>query len=236
MTHHCSVAAACVWLSMLAPPAVAEQTAVAERASGAKHAVELFDGRSLAGWVDGQGRPAKGWKVEDGLLFCPGKVGSIYSEHEYEDFELSFRWRISARGNSGVKYRTKLYEPALWGRPGWLGCEYQLTDDEALKPGSKYTTGALYALYQPKLERAPNPPGEFNESRIVVRGDHSEHWLNGQKVLEADRGSEDWKKRIKASKFNQVDGVFENPLGRIELQDHGTPTWFSRVSLTALEE
>ncbi len=215
------------WL-VLAPPAApvhGDQT------------IELFDGKSLAGWIDGKGRPASsGWKVEEGLLMCPGRVGSIYTEREYGDFELSFRWRISERGNSGVKYRAKYYEPALWGRPGWLGCEYQLTDDAALNPGPKYVTGALYALYEPSITQRANPPGEFNESRIVVRGDHSEHWLNGQKVLEADRGSEDWKKRIRASKFHQVDGVFENHQGRIELQDHGTPTWFSRVSLTVLDE
>ncbi|TWT36484.1 hypothetical protein KOR34_13900 [Posidoniimonas corsicana] len=196
--------------------------------------VKLFDGRSLEGWVDEAGKPvSSGWRVVDGELYCPGHVGSVYTADEYGDFELSFRWKIAERGNSGVKYRVRHYKRALWGRPGWLGLEYQLAD----APGpTKHSTGALYELFAPAKYENLHRPGEYNQSRIVVRGDHFEHWLNGQKLVEVDQDSAAWKKQLRASKFAPVDGVFENRRGRIMLQDHGAKVWFAEVVLRPLDE
>lgn len=194
--------------------------------------IRLFDGKSLDGWVDESGKPVtSGWRVVDGELFCPGHVGSVFTANEFGDFELTFRWRIAARGNSGVKYRVRHYERATRGKPGLLGLEYQLAD----APGpSKHATGALYELCAPAEYENLRRPGEYNESRIVAVGNHLEHWLNGQKVVEVDLSSDAWAKQLRASKFASVHDVFMNRRGRIMLQDHGAKVWFSEVIVRPL--
>lgn len=130
--------------------------------------IELFDGKSLNGWVNESGGPvSSGWRVVDGELFCPGHVGSIFTADEYSDFELSFRWRLAARGNSGVKYRVRHYERATRGRPGLLGLEYQLAD--AATP-SKHSTGALYELFAPAKRESPPRADGYNDSKIIAWG------------------------------------------------------------------
>jgi Domain of Unknown Function (DUF1080) len=122
----------------------------------------------------------------------------------------------------------------VYGNPGWLGCEYQIYDDAGRKPRPVSSTGAVYGLYAPSATKQLRPVGEYNESRIVVHGSKIEHWLNGEKILEADTMSEDWKKRVAASKFGDVEGFFQNRKGRIELQDHGSKVWFRNIVLRRL--
>jgi len=198
--------------------------------------IKLFDGNSLAGWTTAAGKPVtKGWAVEDGAIVHTGRGGSIFTADQYGDFDLSFEWKIAPRGNSGIKYRVAFYEKGVFGDPGWLGCEYQLFDDAARRPGPRHSTGSIYELYAPRSDKKLRPAGQFNHSRIVVQGPHIEHWLNGQKITQADTSSDDWKQRIAASKFAPVDGFFQNPKGRIELQDHGSKVWFRNVLLRPLE-
>ena len=110
--------------------------------------VDVFDGESLEGWTRADGQPVtKGWSVSDGVLMRDGKGGgAIYLPGEYGDFEFCFSWKISARGNSGVKYCVAWYEKGVRGRPGWLGCEYQLLGVQRGGKGSKGSTGAIYSL------------------------------------------------------------------------------------------
>jgi hypothetical protein len=197
--------------------------------------IKLFDGNSLQGWTTASGKPvSNGWIVEDGLLVRDGRGGSIYTADEYGDFELSFQWKIARRGNSGVKYRVAFYEKGVHGNPGWLGCEYQLFDDAGRRTDPEHSCGAIYGLVAPSADKKLRPVGEFNDSRIVVRGTKVEHWLNGSKIAEADTASDDWKQRIAASKFGDVPGFFRNPKGRIELQDHGHKVWFRSIELRPL--
>jgi hypothetical protein len=205
-------------------------------ANESDNAIKLFDGKSLAGWTTASGEPVtSGWTVEDRMLVRSSRGGSIYTAKEYGDFDLSFEWKIAPRGNSGVKYRVAHYEKGVHGNPGWLGCEYQLYDDAARRPGPKYSTGAIYELVAPSSEKELRPITEFNTSRIVARGPKIEHWLNGKKIAEADTSTEDWRERIAASKFAEIDGFFKNPTGRIELQDHGHKVWFRNIELRPLD-
>jgi len=171
-------------------------SAIAETREGYKAAepVALFDGESLAGWTTADGEPvSKGWKVEEGELVRTARAGAIYAEGEFEDFVLEFEWKIAEGGNSGLKYRVQYYEKGLWGRPGWLGCEYQLFDDAKFKtPKPLGSAGALYALYPPNDKKQLNPPGEYNHSKIVVCGTRIEHWLNGEMIVAADTSSDVW--------------------------------------------
>ncbi|MEM9659633.1 MAG: DUF1080 domain-containing protein [Planctomycetota bacterium] len=198
--------------------------------------VELFDGKSLDGWTTAAGEPiTKGWIIEDGALVRDRRGGSIYTVDEYGDFELSFQWKIAARGNSGVKYRVAHYEKGIWGRPAWLGCEYQLWDDDGRETKPETSSGSIYAIYAPSPDKRLRPIGEFNDSKIVAQGSRIEHWLNGEKVVEADTDTDDWRQRVKASKFGRADGFFTNARGRIELQDHGNRVWFRNIKLRVLD-
>lgn len=198
--------------------------------------IRLFDGKSLAGWTTADGGPVTGgWVVEDGMLVRETRSGSIFTAKEYGDFDLRFEWKIASRGNSGVKYRVNFYPKGVYGNPGLLGCEYQLFDDVGRQAEPLYSSGAIYGLVAPAGNKQLRPVGEFNDARIVARGSHVEHWLNGVKVVEADTQSDDWKQRIAASKFGDVAGFFQRPKGRIELQDHGTKVWFRNLELRPLD-
>jgi len=209
-------------------------------AGEAAKVVELFDGKTLQGWTDAAGNPVSsdgpnGWKAEGGELVRKGRGGTIYAEGEYENFILEFEWKIPKGGNSGVKYRVKYYERGLWGRPGWLGFEYQIYGDR--NPGAwkgKGSAGALYALYAPNDNKKLAEHDAYNTAKIVVRGTHIEHWLNGEKIVDADTASEEFAQRVKSSKFNQVPGFGQNRRGRILIQDHGSQVAYRKVRLTVL--
>jgi len=181
----------------------------------------LFDGVSLQGWttVDGQPVTSPGWKVVDGAIcFKPvqPRPGHIMTQRPFENFRLSFEWKIAPGGNAGLKYRVKSYSGKF------RGCEYQILDDTGYGQPLplRKTTGALYDLYAPKERKQLKPPGEFNSSTIVVRDDRIEHWLNGQRILVARVGDAEWQQRVADSKFNELPAFCQNRIGRIMLTDH----------------
>ena len=198
--------------------------------------IQLFDGKTFKGWTASGGKPVtKNWSIEDGMLALNGVGGSLFSADEYGDFDLSFQWKIAPHGNSGVKYRVNYYEKGIYGRPAWLGSEYQIFDDASSKPTTRESSGALYGLYPPEAERVLKPAGEFNDSRIVVRGSKIEHWLNGTKVVSADMSTDDWQQKVNASKFKGAKDFMKRPKGHIELQDHRSRVWFRDIKLTPLD-
>ncbi len=209
------------------------------RASFAKspnQPIQLFDGKSFKGWTAADGKPVtKNWSIEDGMLALKDVGGSIFTADEYGDFDLSFQWKLAAHGNSGVKYRVNYYKKGVFGHPGWLGSEYQIYDDPSSKPTTRFSSGAIYAMYPPAGEHVLRLPGEFNDSRIVVQGTKIEHWLNGVKVVSADMADDEWRERLAASKFKGIKDFMKKPKGRIELQDHNSHVWFRNLVLTPLD-
>jgi hypothetical protein len=145
-------------------------------------------------------------------------VGDIVSKEEFGDFELELEWEIGEAGNSGIFYRgTEEYDHIYWSAP-----EYQLLDDiKAADNKTRLTcAGAAYALY-------PSPPGhlmpvgEWNRTRIIAKGSHAEHWLNGVKLLEYELWSSDWEAKVKSSKFAAYPYFRRSKKGHIGLQcDH----------------
>jgi hypothetical protein len=187
----------------------------------------LFDGKTLTGWKTSSGQPVtKGWIVEEGCIFRKGGGGDIFAVGEYADFELEFEWKISPKGNSGVKYRFK----------GGLGPEYQVLDDQGHKNGENPLTSAaaLYAVFPCNDQKVLKSVGEFNKARIVATGAKLEHWLNGKKVLEVDTRSSEWAAAKAASKYKGKDGFGEGA-GQIMLQDHGNPVWYRNIRIRVLE-
>ena len=196
--------------------------------------IQLFDGESLQGWITLNGEPVKkGWTVSDGAIHLKsseGRAGHIVTDREYGDFELTFEWKIAKGGNSGIKYRVRKFDNRV------LGCEFQILDDEGHRDGNhgKKSTGSLYDLYAPSSAKRLAPEGEFNKSRIVVLGNHLEHWLNGELIISVDVTSCDWYQHKADSKFSDVIGFGEDRYGRIMLTDHGSDVWYRNLVLTPL--
>jgi hypothetical protein len=203
----------------------------AEKAAGWKL---LFDGTSTAGWLGLGGKqfPAAGWIVADGTLARTKGGGDIVTAEAYENFEFAWEWKIAKGGNSGVKYN--LPDPKKN-----VGFEYQMLDDanhpDGKRGGALHQTAGLYDLLPPAAEKKPNPPGEWNASRIVVAGNKVEHWLNGAKTVEFEIGSEALKAAIAASKYAKIAKFGEKTKSPILLQDHGDEVAFRSLKLRVLE-
>lgn len=200
----------------------------------AQQATPIFDRESLDGWTTLDGQPVtRGWEIVDGMIHLNtdgGRAGHIVTAQDYCDFELRFEWKNVAGGNSGVKYRVREFGNKT------LGCEYQILDDDGyhVKLRPKGTTGALYDIYAPNELKFVNPPGQFNHSRIVVRGNRIEHWLNGEQIVVACVGSAEWNRRIADSKFADVPEFGRNRAGKIMLTDHKSEVWYRNIELTPL--
>jgi len=194
-----------------------------------------FNGTSLDNWTTLDGQPVTcGWEVVDGMIHLTEtkeRSGHILTRDEYGDFELSFEWKIAPGGNSGLKYRVCRYGGKV------LGCEYQIFDDEKnakSRPRPKGSAGALYDLYEPNESKQLKPAGEFNTACIVVQGDRIEHWLNGQLIVSATVGDNQWNRAVAESKFADVKDFARNGTGRIMLTDHGSEVWYRNIQFRLL--
>ena len=189
--------------------------------------ISLFDGETLNGWAKRDGQPHPGWTIQDGAIYRAKGGGDLYHKHFYRDFELTFEWKILANGNSGVKYRVQPFGRQM------LGCEYQLQDDKQ-RDFNRQASGALYAVYEPAKNKVPVKLNQWNESKIVVCGNQVEHWLNGQRVVHAQVGSQEWLQRVESSKFRDKEQFGQNREGQLFLQDHGQPVWFRNLVVVPL--
>ena len=193
----------------------------------------LFDGKTLNGWRGyKQQQVPDGWKVQDGAIVRLTGGGDIVTADEFGDFELALEWKISEGGNSGVFYRALETTEAIWHNAP----EYQILDNTKHPDGKdpKTSAGSCYALYAP-VRDVTKPVGQWNETRIIAKGRHVEHWMNGTKLLEYETGSPDWKTRVAASKFKVYPGFAEQSRGRIGLQDHGNVVWYRNIRIRELK-
>ncbi|MDH3270791.1 MAG: DUF1080 domain-containing protein [Gemmatimonadota bacterium] len=198
----------------------------AERAAGWEL---LFDGRTLEGWRGyNRGDLPGGWSVVDGMLARTGEGGDIITDRSFSDFELALEWRLDAGGNSGVFYRAAEGEEWVY----HSAPEYQVLDDERHRDGQDPLTsaGANYGLH-PAPRGVVRAVGEWNQARIVVEGNHVEHWLNGTRIVEYELGSPDWEARVAASKFSQWPAYGRADAGHVGLQDHGDPVWYRNIKI-----
>ena len=193
----------------------------------------LFDGKMLdtfRGWRS-EGMP-EGWHVVDGTLAKEGDVDDLVTKEQFGNFELELEWKIGKAGNSGVFYRaTREYDHIYWSGP-----EYQLLDDANAPDGRSRLTAAAaaYGLYGPPAG-VVKPFGEWNKTRIIVNGDHVEHWLNAKKVVEYDFGSPDWKAKVAASKFAKYPNYGLAKKGYIGIQgDHPGSLELRRIRIREL--
>ncbi len=229
--------------------AAPNELAPGERAAGWRL---LFDGRSFAGWhlFQQKGDAHGGWKIEDGALVCPksngrpnGSGGDLVTNDPFTDFEFVFEWRISPAGNSGVHYLFDENRPP--GKPLYagdvgkspVGFEYQVLDDEKHpdgKRGPTHQAGALYDLFAVE-KKTPKPVGEWNEGRIVVKGNHIEHWLNGAKSAECDLDSATYRDTLAKSKYHVIPAFAAKAPTSLALQDHGEEVAFRSLKIRELK-
>lgn len=235
--------AALLFLLSLTTQAEQNQLTPEEKAAGWQL---LFDGKTSAGWMEVTGLPFPStWRVEDGCLRTVPTPGGganqdIRSVATFRSFELRFDWKIARGGNSGVKYMVQKTD--RWQRKGVdglegraRGFEYQLLDDalaDEVKKDSTRGTASLYS-YLATSPIVTAEPELFHESRIIVRGDHVEHWYDGARVLSfslTDPGGAG-----KAVKTLQVPGEPWKLDTMIALQNHGTVVWFRNLKIRRLD-
>lgn len=203
----------------------------------------LFDGSTVNGWRRAYDDkfPEKGWEVKDGILTVlksdgaeSRNGGDIVTVDEYSNFDLSLQVKYTPGANSGIKYFVTESEK---NNPGSaIGPEYQILDD-FLHPDAKLgaqegsrTLASLYDLIKAENKRR-NEVGQWNNVRILSSGNHVEHWLNGFKVLEYERGSDAFRKLVSESKYKVWPAFGEAPAGHILLQDHGDEVSFRSIKI-----
>ena len=208
----------------------------------------LWDGATTAGWQGAklESFPESGWKIENGILTVLPSGGEesrgggdIVTTELYGDFELKLEFRITEGANSGIKYYvdTDLNK----GEGSAIGLEYQILDDD-VHPDAKLgrmegirTMSSLYDLIRADPEKPIYPVGEWNTATIISRERHVEHWLNGFKVLEYERGSPEFRRLVAESKYAIWPNFGELARGRILLQDHGNEVSFKNIKIRPIE-
>jgi hypothetical protein len=214
----------------------------AARAQQTNPWVTLFDGKSveaLRGYkLDTF--PAGAWKVEDGALVTQTGVPNVdlVTKENYRDFELTFEWKVSEAGNSGVFFHVQEDADQQAGNgnsPNWLdNFEMQILDDINFNDKEpKRSAGSLYDLITPQNKKL-KPVGQYNQARLVVNRGHAEHWLNGVKVVEYQIGSPQLTQLIKASKFSSNPKFARSTDGRIMFQHHGQQVWLKNIKVRRL--
>ncbi|MEO1012793.1 MAG: DUF1080 domain-containing protein [Bacteroidota bacterium] len=179
------------------------------------------------------------WEFKGDLIECYGEGGDIggdiITKATYDNFELRLEWKITKGGNSGIFYH--VVESDSYKAPYETGAEYQLLDDvgfpDPIEDWQK--SGANYAMHTAdKGKKKLKPVGEWNSSRIIFNKGYVEHWLNGEKIVEFNKFSEDWKTKRNSGKWNDFPDYGKASDGYLGLQDHGAGVWFKNVEVRRL--
>lgn len=198
----------------------------------------LFDGKSLDKWKAFNGGEVTGWKIVGNELHNSGvgsdHGGDIITKKQYENFELYLEWKVAPQSNSGVFIHVQegltdaIYES---------GPEYQMIDDKGWpeKLEASQYSGANYAMNAPQNAKV-EPIDQWNTSRIIVNNPHVEHWLNGEKVVEYELWSDEWKALKAKSKWAEAEHYGADKSGHIGLQDHDGLTMFRNIKIREIKE
>lgn len=224
-----------------AAPAVDQEAVLQKQFSKKKGWTSLFNGKDLTGWrsVKGESAPENGWGVENGMLVVnpegSERGGDIITEKTYGNFWLSFDYKLTESANSGVKY---FVNPGTFKDPS-IGCECQVLDDE-LHPDAKLgvasnrTAGSLYDLIPADKSDANFRLYDWNTCWVIVQGNHVEHWLNGAKVVEYDRNTQEFNALVQYSKFRGFEGFGNFKTGHILIQDHADRVYYRNIKIKEL--
>ena len=222
----------------------------AEKAAGWRL---LFDGKTFAGWrgLGLDSVPRAHWKIVDGSIMKipsgkvalmpdgqPAKGGDLMTVDTFGDFEFAFQWKATPGMNSGVKYNvSEEFSMKNASNHAALGFEYQVLDDDLNEDNKipSHRAGALYDLLVPGNNKTLKPVGQWNSSRIVFKGNHGEHWLNGAKVVDFDLGTARMDSALAKSKYKNIKGFADRRVGHIILQDHNEEVYFRDLKVRVLK-
>jgi hypothetical protein len=168
----------------------------------------------------------EGWRVVDGALTRIANGGDIVTREQFADFELTLEYNLAPGANSGVFFRVIEDDPVMWHEAP----EIQVIDNARTDLRPEQTAGANYDLHAPTRD-ATRPAGQWNHLRIVVMGNHVEQWVNDIKVVDYELGSDDWKRRVLASKFKEYPRFGTAKRGHIGLQDHGDRVAYRNIKI-----
>ena len=211
----------------------------------------LWDGSTTKGWRSAKSEefPARGWEIKDGVLTVLASGGAeaaaggdIVTRERFPEFELQLEFRITPAANSGIKYFCQPNLDPITGTGAKaatgsaIGLEFQILDDKRhpdalLGRAGNRTIGSLYDLITADKAKKANPPGEWNHARILAKGSHVEHWLNGLKVVSYERGTPEFRKIVAGSKYKNIPGFGEWADGHILLQDHGDHVSYRNIKI-----
>jgi hypothetical protein len=200
----------------------------------------LWDGQTNSGWrsYNKPTFPETGWEMKDGIItVIPPQGqnksgGDIITIKSYKNFELSVDFLYTPGANSGIKY-------FIDGKSN-VGCEYQILDDK-LHPDAKLgingnrTLAGLYDMIPPKKDKIDNGPNVWQTAKIIVKGNHVEHLLNGKMVVSYERGDAAWKAAFATSKFTSNPNFGLAAEGHILLQDHGNKVSFRNIKIREIK-
>jgi hypothetical protein len=229
----CAVALGCICSTAFAQGTRMNTLSAADKKAGWKL---LFDGKTTSGWHNYKKTSVgPGWLIKDGILSRTADTsvvaGDLLTNEKYKNFDFAVDWRISEGGNSGIIYRLTEDNDYPW----QSGPEMQILDDKRHADGKLTITsaGSAFAIY-PAPRGVVHPAGQWNAARIVVRGNHVEHWLNGRKLFSYELGGADWAAKVAASKFKSMPNYGKATEGFIALQDHGDKVEFRNVRIKVL--
>lgn len=204
----------------------------------------LFDGTTTGGWHAYNGGSAEAWMIEDCALKSVGTEGNYGSDTrvdmttdgEYTNFELLIDWKATTAGNSGLMYG--VVEDPKYDTAWKTGPEYQFVDDlgfpDELEEWQK--AGANYAMHNAAEDKELKPVGEWNTTKLVVNGPHVEHWLNGKKIVEFERWTDEWNELKNSGKWKDAPDYGDSKIGRLVIQDHGSVFWFRNIKIRTIED
>jgi arylsulfatase A len=201
----------------------------------------LFDGQSTAHWRGFQEQtfPEASWKIDNGALSprVDGPVIDLITRNQFQNFELELEWRVAPNGNAGIFFHVTEDHPQVW----FTGPEFQVLDDQNHPDGldPKTSAGSLFGLIAPSANKKLRPLGEYNQAKVVVRGPRVEHWLNGVKILEFNFDSDEFKRRVAGSKFNEMPDFARHRQGHVALQHASVsplkaPVWYRNIRIRPL--
>ncbi len=243
---------------LLAAASVASATAAsaqpnaltrAERAAGWRL---LFDGKSFAGWrgLGYDSVPSAHWRIQNGTIMKiasgnvpkiadgqPASGGDLMSIDTFQNFELTWEFRLTPKSNTGIKYNvSEEFSLKNAGNHAALGWEFQLQDDINGDDISNPThlTASLYDMIASNALPLTNPIGEWNSARLVFDGNKGQHWLNGKMVLEFDISTPQFAALFAKSKYKNIAGFSERRKGHVILQDHNDEVYFRSIKIRVL--
>ena len=213
--------------------AVVETTLTdAEKAAGFKI---LFNGKNTEGWHSFRNvkDTTYKWTISEGILSSKGGHADLVTDAEFENFDLTFEWKVGKAGNSGILYMVQEGDTSI-SRTWHTGIEYQLIDDKGWvgELHASQKSAAAYDLYDPKV-LAANDAGTWNTGRILNNKGHIQHFLNGQLIVDFMWNSPDFKARLAKSKFKEFPFA-QKAKGHIAVQDHGQEVALKNIKIKEL--